>query len=456
LIKDLWSINKKEITQIQMICTHFNIHFNTSSRYKHIYEALRSVIGNGYYNEVWAIITNSARALKYRASGLSVPRDFAPYKGNKQGISHKRMIFVLDQMERLEYIDIYKGGITDWHTMSGVSSSILFTQEYLSLWEGVDVSAEKDTFLVVEIKDRITKEIKSTRRHEGAERIGEYMHAYNDILSNTVLEDSNGLLSVQTYKRGFLDNLHTGGRHYNTVGGVQVMSQKERSELKIDGEPVVELDIKACHISLLWEKLWQSEPEIVDSWISEQWAGKYNPYAVSMPFLIIDQEKIDEYKRAYNQPNYDPVRNLAKHAIMVSLNAQTYMKAYRQVTAEYLDDFKKRENNLEECKFYGIEPEYSDDGKATFHGNLVCQAVKQHNGPVADSFFKDQGVYLQYLDSEIIADVINKLIMQGECLLPEHDSVIVKASLEYEVLIYMHEAYKKAIGSTKFCIIEKK
>ena len=63
---------------------------------------------------------------------------------------------------------------------------------------------------------------------------------------------------------------------------------------------------------------------------------------------------------------------------------------------------------------------------------------------------------MQYLDSEILSDVMSKLIMQGEILLPEHDSVIVLDELEGVALQYMKAAYLKVMGSDKFCFVEKK
>lgn len=63
---------------------------------------------------------------------------------------------------------------------------------------------------------------------------------------------------------------------------------------------------------------------------------------------------------------------------------------------------------------------------------------------------------VQYLDSEILSDVMSKLIMQGEILLPEHDSVIVLDELEGVALQYMKDAYLKVMGSDKFCFVEKK
>lgn len=436
---------------IQTHITHFNIHYNESKKYKFIVDSIESAVGIGYRKEIWSLVTNTARALKYRARGLSVPRDFAPYKGNTQKISHKRMVQLLDILEGLGYVDLYIGGITDWKDMTTIGSITMFKKPVLDLFFGVDVSDEEDRVAVVEIKDRETKSLKSNRGVKGIGKISEYMHKYNEKLVNTEISKDQTVVSVQQYKRVFSDKIGFGGRHYNTIGGVQVMSQTERSKLKINGESVAELDFKAMHASLLYEMEMQEDSEVVGNWIEDMWGGEYNPYGVNMPFLQIDNGKIEWFRNAYNKPSYDPVRNLAKHALMVCLNAKTYKRAYTQVTEEFRDDQRAwGETPPEDAKFYGI-----NSGK-NFPGHTVCQSVASHNQPIAKHFFMDKGVQMQYLDSEIVADVLNKLLMEDEVLLPEHDSVIVRESIKDRVQQYMRDAYKEVMGSDVFCYIEEK
>lgn len=445
---DIWSLSKKERVQIQTKLTHFNIHYNQSKQYKHIVDELMNLeVGK---KEVWCLVTNVARALKYKAIGLSVPRQRSAYSGNQQGISQRRMVALLDKLEENAYTDNFTGGIVDWHDMSTVQSCILFKQKLLDLFEGVDVSQEQDNFNVVEIKDRDNKELKSNSGVRGIKIISEYMNAYNAQLLNTEISDESGVLSVQQYKRVFSDNLRQGGRIYNTAGGVQVLNEEERSQMKINGEPVVELDFKAMHPSLLYERVYEENPEDVEEWISSMWKGVYNPYGASMPFLKVNQEKVEAFRNTFDKPNYNPIRNLNKHALMVSLNAKTYQKAYVQVTEEFREDQKKWNNLTKDVKFYGIE------SVGNFPGHTVCQAVAAHNKPIAEYFFKDQGIKLQYLDSEIVADVLNRLLMEDEVLLPEHDSVIVRESIKDKVMVYMRSAYRELMGSDKFCYLEVK
>lgn len=444
-------MSKRERIEIQTHITHYNIQYNESKKYRFILDHLETEIGLGYRKELWCFITNTARAIKYRAVGLSVPRDFKPYKENVQKISHKRMVALLDILEGMGHIDLYIGGIVDWHTMSGVGSIAVLSSRFLSLFDGVDVSDEVDHFHTVEIKDRETGALKSNKGVRGVGKINIYMDEYNEKLINTEISKGQDLLAVQQYKRSFSDRIGFGGRHYNTSGGVQVMNQDERSKLKINGEAVSELDFKAMHPSILYEQEYATDPESVGSWIADVWGGEYNPYGAQMPFLQVNKEKVQWYRKEYNNPTYNPIRNLSKHALMVCLNAKTYKRAFIQVTEEFRAEQREWEQGqIEGSRFYGIEAEDN------FPGNTVCQAVRSHNKPIENHFYKDKGVQLQYVDSEIVAEVLNRLLMEDEVLLPEHDSVIVRSSIKDKVYRYMREAYKDVMGSDEFCYIEEK
>lgn len=449
--KDLWRLQKRERSEIQSTTTHFNIHYNQRSKYKHILTHIEDEIGFGYRKEILSLITNTARAIKYNAVGLAVPRDFAPYKGNVQKISHKRMVALIDILEDKGYVDLLIGGITDWKDKVTVGSLCMFKEPLLSLFLGVDVSDEHDPVALVEIKDRNNGALKSTRGHTGVKKIGAYMEAFNTILQNTTITKGSLVYAAQQYKRVFSDKIGFGGRHYNTVGGVQVMNSDERKKLELDGSPVAELDFKAMHASLIYEEEYEYNADVIDSWIEEEWGGDYNPYGAKMPFLIVDQDKVDYFKKKHDKPYYDPIRNLCKHSLMVCLNADSYRGAFTQVTGEVVRDAEKWGTEEEkDSRFYGVE--VTD----RFPGHTVCQAVVAHNKPIAHHFFKDRGVQLQYLDSEIVADVINRLICEKEPLLPEHDSVIVKQAAKGRVMQYMQDAYREVMGNDKFCYIEEK
>ena len=90
MIKDLVKMEVSEVDSLLLQATHFNLSFNRSTKYKPVFEVLRPLAKDSV-KELWTFITNTARALKCRATALSIPKQFAPYKDNKQGISHSRI-----------------------------------------------------------------------------------------------------------------------------------------------------------------------------------------------------------------------------------------------------------------------------------------------------------------------------------------------------------------------------
>lgn len=453
----LWMMGKEERKKVNTLTTHFNLHYNRSKKYTYVYDALHLSVGHGYDKELWCLITNTARAIKYGAVGFALPLHSSHYKSNSQKISNRKMRRLVDSLEEMGYLELYVGGVVDWKEMDAVSSKCIFTDLYMKLWQGVDVSDEQDVVEVVEIKDREAGHLKATKGVRGVAEIRKQMLNFNSLLSGVSITHNECNLPVQMYKRSFIDNLTTGGRMYNTVGGVQVMGQEDRAMLKLNGKNVVELDFKAIHASLLFEREWQENPEAVEEWIDTEWRGEYNPYGADLSFINVDQAKVEWFKLKYNKPAYDPVRSLQKRIVVVGLNAKSYPDTVRSITSHYRRDLDKQGTEEEDsCVYFGIEPDFDLNGKMEFRTGHCVQAVVYHNSPIAKYFFKDQGVSLQYLDSEILSDVMSKMIMQGNVLLPEHDSVIVTEDLEETALQYMKEAYLKVMGSDKFCHIDKK
>jgi len=76
--------------------------------------------------------------------------------------------------------------------------------------------------------------------------------------------------------------------------------------------------------------------------------------------------------------------------------------------------------------------------------NLDCGyrvEMEEQLSPISKYFYKNTALWIQYLDSNIAVDVINRLMAKGIVCLPIHDSFLVKASCEYELLTAMNDAY---------------
>ena len=323
-----------------------------------------------------------------------------------------------------------------------LQSVYMFTDKYHALWKGVDVSDEKSTVQAVQVKDRETKEILSNKGRKGVALKERSVLMLNEMLMNTQIFLDDIDVCVQQYTRIFNDNLQAGGRFYNTVGGVQTLPQKRRKTMQINGENVVELDFKAIHPALLYEKARQKAPDVVDYWIEHQWEGEFKPYPTFSP-VFSPNDMSDEYT----------VRRLHKFAMLVGLNAKNIAGAVAGLSQEFFDDKKRAP---EDRRYGEISYGMGLRGKPTFPSKKICEHVMLWNKPISEFFFKDVGIILQNVDSDIMALVIEELYGMGEVLLPMHDSIIVRESIADEAETIMRKAYKQLMDTDKFCFIERK
>jgi len=249
--------------------------------------------------------------------------------------------------------------------------------------------------------------------------------------------------------------LKFGGRFYNLVGGVQTMKQSERKRLMINKERVVELDFKSLHPAILYEQLWQDDPRRVSIWVESAWDGVFNPYCTTgyEKFLRVDNDEVFAHIEKYGLDKYNPVRNLFKFAVMTCLNAQRgkdnpVRPAAGSLTVEWYEDKKKP---MADRRYVGLYP----IGEK-FKAHQICEHIQEVNTPIDNYFFSDVGVVLQRMDSDIMEIIIAELVRFGEPVYPEHDSVIVRESMEKQVTDIMCKAYLEVVGSNQFCVVEKK
>ena len=456
---NIHELPEEEVLKLRLQTTHFNIHYNDQKKYRKIVDELCLIVPVLHCRkEVLCIVTNVARALGSKAKSLSIPKMKKCYTNNAQKISWSKMCAVLDYLSENGYLVGYRGGFLR-DMSSKILSIYVFTDKLTNMFKGVDTSKEIDYHPLVVIKDRATGEIKSSRGVAGCGEITKKLQKYNNVLKTAKITFNGVDLPYQIYFRSFSDNTITCGRFYNTVGGIQTMSQKQRSELKINGEDVVELDFKAMHPSILYEWKWQDEPERVEKWIDFMFNGDYDPYKVTVgsKLLEVDESLVLEYKIKHDLRKYDPLRNLIKYCVMVSLNASNHMAACRALTDEFYSEVKKwGKEDTGEFKYYGIINPKDFNNVKTFPASFFCTACMNANRPIQEYFYQDKGVDLQFTDSEIMFRVLNSLAEIGEPAFSEHDSVIVRKSIKAQAKQLLRDAYFSVVGSDKFCIIEEK
>lgn len=438
-IKD---VEEELITWKSVMSTHYNLNYNKTKYYEPIVKMFMGLYGAKKEKEIRSFITNAARAVSIGAVCIKIPRNSNVYIGNKQNISYTRMMSFLDLLEQDGYVNLFIGGVKSWTDYGEpyeVESSITeMTEKFIDLFKHIDIASLvcKDSPNEIEIKERGTKKTMNTQGVKGVSEMRQNVFDFNTALVAARISLKGIELPDQRYKRVFIENLKTGGRWYNTIGGVQTMDKSYRPFLQIDGEDLVELDYKAMHANLLLQEM------------NAEIDKNFDPYAVDLWEMYVDPNYVYQFKIRHGVTDYDPGRNLVKMAAMIGLNAKDRKSAIRAISQKMGQDRSKYgQKDEHKALYYGIRGE---DFPAIF------DQILEHNHLISDKFFTDSGVRLQCLDSEILDSVISDVLAIGEILLPWHDGLMVKKQIAEQVKGFMYKAWYKQFGSITFCKVEVK
>jgi hypothetical protein len=186
--------------------------------------------------------------------------------------------------------------------------------------------------------------------------------------------------------RIFNGTFEFGGRIYGPwPQAVPMRDEPIRRSLKINGEPVVELDYHAHHMRILYALVRADMPA--------------DPYTV----------------RGFK-------RDDSKDAMLITLNAKTERGAI-QATAG------KRKLSRPDSK------------------NLIA-SLKELNRPIAEFLHSDAGRMLQIVDSDIMEDAVSSLVSEEIACVPVHDSVIAAHHHRKELRDAMASAWQKRFPDT--------
>lgn len=219
-------------------------------------------------------------------------------------------------------------------------------------------------------------------------------------------------------------DLDHGGRFY---GDYQTLSKLNRARIQIDREPTIELDYSALHVNLLYAI--EGVQFVGDGNNIE---GLYRELAKSLIVRLLNSGNIGAFKSNVTRSG-DPA---TKRAWQEWQNLKLQKKWISSHVAEFRDpDFLE-----------GFIEDVPDGltGEQAFE--LIC---KTHH-PIAHHFGSENiGLKLQFMDSQIMADCLQKSIEKGLPVLPVHDSLICKESHEEQVKQIMLSCYSKATGGFK-------
>jgi DNA-binding MarR family transcriptional regulator len=178
------------------------------------------------------------------------------------------------------------------------------------------------------------------------------------------------------------------GRLYSgQVGGWhQALSKEDRKHIRINGESVIETDYSNLHIQLAYREARCTPP-----------SGDL--YAIK---------------------GLEAFRPAVKIVVSAMLSR--------------IGDLKKLPSNARELL------------PRAWTGKRIAQSIREHHEPIAHLFGQDKGMQYMWQDSEILIEVLTRLMRKGFPCLPLHDSIIVQESVRDLAQSIMQEVSLELIG----------
>jgi hypothetical protein len=268
---------------------------------------------------------------------------------------------------------------------------------------------------------------------------------YNKFMAKQSVESAEGdLLHTslsRVFSRGELADKDSkfvfGGRFYGEGTNYQQLPQIERKRIRINDEPVYELDFKCIHISIHCSKEGITLPEGFDV---------YSQYDVAN--YTLDPE-MTALATAWYKHDYNPYREFEKLAWLILINCgkrDKTRKQNRRLAIQTLEQKLKEDAKepLHLRKFVGIKA-------VDIEG--VINHIENSSGVGQDLLYSDKGVELMRDDSDIMQIILTNCVDNGIPVLCVHDSVIVPQSKVGKVMEIMKSAYAEVCGTEDNCVI---
>jgi|ERR1039457_2258198 G:T-mismatch repair DNA endonuclease (very short patch repair protein) len=220
-------------------------------------------------------------------------------------------------------------------------------------------------------------------------------------LADIMLKTRSDFKRVETDLHAIFNNgsFEKGGRLYNNKNGYQYLPEKIRKNIYINNEPTIELDFSGIH-----------------------------------PRLLYAEEGIQYDGDLYNVicPDHTELRKIFKITMLLMINNETYTKAFQACNDEFNHKGYKTYRPL--LKKFELEiPQ-------------LIEMVKNAHIPISDHFCSIACYQLMNKDSKIALNIIDHFISLGIPILAIHDSFIVAAQYEEELLEVMKKVYRTYSG----------
>ena len=267
---------------------------------------------------------------------------------------------------------------------------------------------------------------------------------FNNKLKRFISQNRRINFNQKFVRRIFNDDFNHGGRFY---GGFWIsLSEEWRKHIRINNNPVIEIDYSGIHIILLYglKKL--------DYWRKH----KTDPYTLDKKTMEQEQPEIknDEDKLKF--------RELVKEVILVSLNSKDETSTCKSIIISITNEVDEEGNN----KFEWFRNNYSQydkkkDKNVLGHnviGKLISH-IKEKHIDIKEYFNSKQGSWVQNLGFLIAEQIINYYSMKGIPVLCVHESFIIDSNYIWDleqrmkwVMIDFLDQHKTKVSAVKTTI----
>lgn len=248
--------------------------------------------------------------------------------------------------------------------------------------------------------------------------------ALNDKIKRHTIEIEGIVLDGISFSRIFVEStVDLGGRLFDR-GEWTTLPKEKRKLLKIDNEDTLTADLKAIHPSLLYREEGIKLPE------------DFDPYPALD--IEIDEKDIKKYCKYYKISKYNPVRSIAKVALLIMINSKSRHDAESALRYKMVKDYQKAGTSKEDSMdFIGVS--IADVSK-------ILDQIEEHNKPISHHFYTQASKRLMRIDSDIIVRTAELLLTEDVVMLPLHDSITVAESKIHLAIEKFRQAYVDVVG----------
>ena len=208
--------------------------------------------------------------------------------------------------------------------------------------------------------------------------------------------------SRRRLQRIFNCDFQQGGRLYHGFWISPMKSERRLYDLRIEGEPVAELDFGQMSIRLLYAEAGITPPEGDLYRLNEPW---------------------------WDKEAYPDLREVVKQMILTAIANNKPIRRLPNGTRDKVPRFVK--------------------------GRAMARAIMKRHHSIRSHFYRARSLYLQRKEADLLVALLLRLKARGIVALPVHDAVIVKASKASEAGALMHHTFKAATGLKTTVTLER-